>query len=133
MKCPKCEVKLEVMERDGHVGFCCSECSGVLLTERYLSTLNFKPENSANKFYACLVLGLTESTNCKCPTCKKPMYISVYENVELDFCNGCKSVWFDFSELGETLTSFKSPKVGASTYTKSDFFAHASEVILRLF
>jgi Zn-finger nucleic acid-binding protein len=121
------------MERDGHIGFCCSECSGVLLTQRYVSTINFKPESSSEKFYAGLTAGLTEKTNCVCPSCNSNMYVAVHKNVELDFCTHCKSVWFDFNELGETITDFKSGKVGSPTYTKADLASYVSEFLMRLF
>lgn len=116
MKCPKCEIELEIMEREGHIGFCCSNCSGVLLTERYVSTLGFKPEGSILKLYADLEDGVINSSSCKCPSCKNEMHLSLYKNIELDFCSCCKAIWFDFNELNTSLTSQKSPEVGSLAY-----------------
>jgi Zn-finger nucleic acid-binding protein len=127
MQCPKCELKLEVMEREGHIGFCCAKCSGILLTEAYVSTLEFKPEDSAVNFYTTLSSNLVDVSTCRCPACNNKMYIAAYRNVELDFCGECKSVWFDFNELCSALTSHKSNKVGSSTYTKNDIASAVAE------
>jgi Zn-finger nucleic acid-binding protein len=35
-----------------------------------------------------------------CPVCKYAMIVVEYRNIELDYCNNCKGVWFDSGELG---------------------------------
>ena len=40
-----------------------------------------------------------------CPTCKHTMVAVEYHNVELDYCNNCKGVWFDSGELDLLLKS----------------------------
>jgi Zn-finger nucleic acid-binding protein len=34
-----------------------------------------------------------------CPVCKYDMLVVEYHNIELDYCNSCKGVWFDSGEL----------------------------------
>jgi Zn-finger nucleic acid-binding protein len=34
-----------------------------------------------------------------CPVCKYDMLVIEYHNIELDYCNSCKGVWFDSGEL----------------------------------
>ena len=34
-----------------------------------------------------------------CPVCKCDMIVVEYHNIELDYCTGCKGVWFDSGEL----------------------------------
>jgi len=34
-----------------------------------------------------------------CPVCKYDMIVVEYRNIELDYCNNCKGVWFDSGEL----------------------------------
>jgi Zn-finger nucleic acid-binding protein len=34
-----------------------------------------------------------------CPVCKRGMIVIEYQNIELDYCTGCKGVWFDSGEL----------------------------------
>ena len=34
-----------------------------------------------------------------CPVCKSDMIVVEYHNVELDYCNECRGVWFDAGEL----------------------------------
>ena len=34
-----------------------------------------------------------------CPVCKLGMIVVEYQNIELDYCTGCKGVWFDSGEL----------------------------------
>ena len=34
-----------------------------------------------------------------CPACKHDMIVIEYHNIELDYCNNCKGVWFDSGEL----------------------------------
>ena len=40
-----------------------------------------------------------------CPVCKYTMIVVEYHNIELDYCNSCKGVWFDFGELELLLKS----------------------------
>lgn len=34
-----------------------------------------------------------------CPVCKYDMIVVEYHNIELDYCNSCRGVWFDSGEL----------------------------------
>jgi Zn-finger nucleic acid-binding protein len=47
-----------------------------------------------------------------CPACKYDMIVVEYRNIELDYCNNCKGVWFDSGELELLLKSqgLKEPK-----------------------
>jgi len=40
-----------------------------------------------------------------CPVCKHDMLVVEYHNIELDYCNSCKGVWFDSGELDLLLKS----------------------------
>jgi len=40
-----------------------------------------------------------------CPVCKYDMLAVEYHNIELDYCNSCKGVWFDSGELELLLKS----------------------------
>ena len=40
-----------------------------------------------------------------CPVCKYAMVAVEYHNIELDYCNSCKGVWFDSGELELLLRS----------------------------
>ena len=40
-----------------------------------------------------------------CPVCKCQMIVVEYHNIELDYCTGCKGVWFDSGELELLLKS----------------------------
>jgi Zn-finger nucleic acid-binding protein len=40
-----------------------------------------------------------------CPVCKCAMIVVEYHNIELDYCNSCKGVWFDSGELELLLKS----------------------------
>jgi len=41
-----------------------------------------------------------------CPVCKYDMIVVEYHNIELDYCNSCKGVWFDSGELELLLESY---------------------------
>jgi Zn-finger nucleic acid-binding protein len=41
-----------------------------------------------------------------CPVCKYDMIVVEYHNIELDYCNSCKGVWFDYGELELLLKSY---------------------------
>lgn len=130
MNCPKCSVQLEIMEREGHIGFCCAQCSGVLLTERYINTLKYKPDVSIDDFYTDIRSGLTVRSICQCPSCNQAMYITNYNNTELDFCSGCNAIWFDFNELYSAVTKQKSELVGSPVDTKSDIGSVVVELVV---
>jgi len=40
-----------------------------------------------------------------CPVCNYDMIVVEYHNIELDYCNSCKGVWFDSGELELLLES----------------------------
>jgi Zn-finger nucleic acid-binding protein len=40
-----------------------------------------------------------------CPVCRYDMIVVEYHNIELDYCNSCKGVWFDSGELELLLKS----------------------------
>ena len=40
-----------------------------------------------------------------CPVCKYDMIVVEYRNIELDYCNSCRGVWFDSGELELLLKS----------------------------
>ena len=40
-----------------------------------------------------------------CPVCKLNMIVIEYHNIEVDYCNRCKGVWFDSGELELMLKS----------------------------
>ena len=40
-----------------------------------------------------------------CPVCRHDLVVVEYHNIELDYCTGCKGVWFDSGELGLLLES----------------------------
>jgi Zn-finger nucleic acid-binding protein len=42
-----------------------------------------------------------------CPVCKYDMIVVEYQNIELDYCNSCKGVWFDSGELELLLKSYQ--------------------------
>ena len=39
----------------------------------------------------------------RCPDCKQAMIILEYDEVELDFCTGCRGCWLDEGELEQIL------------------------------
>ncbi len=49
-----------------------------------------------------------------CPNCKQVMIVVEYRQIELDYCTGCKGVWFDSGELELLLhsTNLESPELG---------------------
>ena len=40
-----------------------------------------------------------------CPVCKSDMIVVEYRGIELDYCSGCKGVWFDSGEVELLLES----------------------------
>lgn len=47
-----------------------------------------------------------------CPTCKSDMIVVEHEDIELDYCPGCRGVWFDSGELELLLESVGLPGDG---------------------
>ncbi len=41
-----------------------------------------------------------------CPVCRQDMIVVEYHSIELDYCTGCKGVWFDAGELELLLTAY---------------------------
>ena len=40
-----------------------------------------------------------------CPSCKNPMLVVEYQQIEVDYCGSCQGVWFDAGELELMLDS----------------------------
>src|SRR4030043_2173207 len=45
-----------------------------------------------------------------CPACKSEMIVLEYKQIELDYCSGCRGVWFDNAELEPLLHSINLDK-----------------------
>ncbi len=45
-----------------------------------------------------------------CPACKSEMIVLEYKQIELDYCSGCRGVWFDNTELELLLHSINLDK-----------------------
>lgn len=49
----------------------------------------------------------------KCPKCVSPLHEFTIEGVEMDFCDGCKGIWFDKDEIAfmtELRNDFPNPQ-----------------------
>ena len=53
-----------------------------------------------------------------CPVCRKSMLVVEYSEIELDYCDTCKGVWFDSGEL-ELLLESEKPDVFISNILKA--------------
>ncbi len=52
----------------------------------------------------------------KCPTCRVPMYVAEFQQIELDLCGRCEGVWFDRGELSLLLGDARPlPEAAAAT------------------
>lgn len=51
----------------------------------------------------------------KCATCHDPMIVVEHENIELDYCSNCASVWFDSGEIELLLETMGLDATGLET------------------
>ncbi len=96
MKCPKDSTQLMIDHKQGVVGYCCDHCHCVLLTEK--GTLAFK----AN-YETTIIENIFDEQNRSvselfCSCCNEHMFITYVDDIELEICQKCKSVWFDEGE-----------------------------------
>ena len=106
MKCPKCDGDLLLEEAEGHIGKLCSKCEGIFLTEKYQLSLKHTYDFDIEEFRR-LLESCPKSTVYMCPICSRHLKATMISDVELDWCELCKGVYFDKSELKKAITKCK--------------------------
>ena len=105
MNCPKCNNTLTLDEAEWHIGYICARCFGIWLPPNYLESLLYQQPFDVTEFRDSLVQGKVESgKRLICPSCSQPLTTSNTNDVELDWCERCKGVWFDRQELTKLVT-----------------------------
>ena len=107
MNCPKCDGSLNIKEHEGHVGFHCNSCHGILLSKKYLLSLELTYKFSASEFISSLSSQQSCVTAYKCIECTDHLHEITIDGFEIDFCKSCNGVWFDKSELSGLITKNK--------------------------
>jgi len=112
--CPKCWVKMDKREVEifgpNIVIDICPKCNGTWLDPGELKRL-LKDNKLAD--YLSKNVGTKSDSQLICPRCKGLMDIETAEDIEVDVCIKCNSVWLDAGELEslESLEDFKVNKV----------------------
>lgn len=96
MKCPKDKNILTIKYKQGVVGYSCDHCQGVFLTGK--GTQAFKTNYQTAIVESLFEASETYDSPLSCPCCNQCMSTTYIEDIELEICQKCRSVWFDEGE-----------------------------------
>jgi len=100
MNCPKCKNDQTIEFSYACGTYNCPTCSGCWMEYNPLrSYLEERDAIAAEAFQSIWDRRAEKSQNLKCPHDNKPLYIFIHNNVELEFCEQCRGLWFDANEL----------------------------------
>lgn len=102
MKCPRCAETMQIVERDDVRSRICPSCNGAWISDTSLHKLFAREEDTPHIEEALeTILSLDfRDGNLPCPTCLgRRLKTLEVEGVELDYCIGCKGLFFDPGEL----------------------------------
>ncbi|MEA3557666.1 MAG: zf-TFIIB domain-containing protein [Candidatus Thermoplasmatota archaeon] len=97
-KCPRCDVNLHIVERNGEKLDICTECGGVWFDP---SELDFFIGEQSPVELLILITDSLKGEGLKCPECGKRMLSKEVYDVYVDFCEDCKGIWMDKGETAK--------------------------------
>jgi Zn-finger nucleic acid-binding protein len=129
MICPRCNTGLEVRDNDGITSSTCPACSGNWIGAGALATL-FARDRDAPRIEEALeaILDLDfHDSRLQCPRCRgRHLKAIIVDGIELDYCIGCKGLFFDPGELEQVFPSTHRKTAGkdaSATHTLSQFWS----------
>lgn len=135
MKCPRCAGEMEAVENDGIRSSNCPACRGVWIGGASLDKL-FAREIDAPHIEDALDTFMSldfRDGRLPCPACRgRRLNTLEIEGVELDYCIGCKGLFFDPGELEQVFpnTYRGKTKTGADSIAET---ANLFETIVAFF
>lgn len=84
----------------------------------------------------------------KCPKCQDELHVITFEGVDVDFCSGCKGIWFDEDEVAFAMelpedipqladvqkqarqTDYECPRCGSSSMLEEMKFTPVNELLI---
>jgi Zn-finger nucleic acid-binding protein len=112
LKCPRDGRPLDAMGPEAVHGHRCGRCSGVLLFERSFMGRSGHPSGHRLASAAGLAsLRNLPQGGCTCPRDGAAMLLLVYQEVELDVCPACYSVWVDDGEISKIRAKVRQERV----------------------
>ena len=129
MICPRCKTSLEPRETDGITTSTCPTCNGSWIGAAALATLFARDRDAPHieeALEAIFDLDFHDS-RLLCPRCRgRHLKAIMVDGIELDYCIGCKGLFFDQGELEQVFPSTlgkTAAKGGAAKDTLSQFWA----------
>ena len=108
MICPRCKTGLEPRENDGITTSTCPACKGNWIGAAALTTL-FARDRDAPRIEEALeaIFDLDfHDSRLLCPRCRgRHLKAIMVDGIELDYCIGCKGLFFDQGELEQVFPS----------------------------
>jgi Zn-finger nucleic acid-binding protein len=97
MKCPRDQTELTIKSKEGVVGYCCNDCNGIFLKGSGMKAFKLNFETKVLEYSFKNPSNTTSDLHCI--NCNAQMQLSVIDDVEIDICQQCQSVWFDKTEV----------------------------------
>lgn len=86
-----------------------------------LDNISIQDKDLAQKINNILKNNPSTSTVKKCPECDKPFIELPFDNIKIDYCPRCSSLWFDNGELASIVNTSKDIYSGDTKSRKSKF------------
>jgi Zn-finger nucleic acid-binding protein len=108
MKCPRCAETMQIVERDDVRSRVCPSCNGAWISDTSLHKLFAREEDTPHieEMLDTFMSHDFRDGKLPCPACAgRRMQTLEVEGVELDYCTGCKGLFFDPGELERVFPS----------------------------
>jgi len=126
MKCPQCNLDMDLPAASGQPARHCSACSGTWISGRALHDLledGDDPSGIAQTLDSMEDLEFSPSRR-RCPSCAgRNLKAVIIEDTELDFCPSCKGLFFDPGELERVFPGIHELSRGPRRADESGFWA----------
>ena len=135
MKCPRCGQPMDSSESAGIRNSACPACGGTWISGGALHQLFAREEGAPHieeALETILDLDFIDGRR-QCPTCRgKSLKTLDVEDVELDYCIGCKGLFFDPGELERVFPKTYAATTNADLRTRAGMRGFFRTIINRL-
>ncbi|MCD4785435.1 MAG: zf-TFIIB domain-containing protein [Candidatus Eremiobacteraeota bacterium] len=109
MDCPVCILQMDKLKLFEVEIDTCRFCGGLWLDGNELSAFIQKgkiPKRLLTTYCLDDRKKMVKEGERKCPNCRKSLQIVRHRDVDVEYCNGCRGIWFDRGELLKIVKSY---------------------------
>jgi Zn-finger nucleic acid-binding protein len=121
--CPNCSEPLRSEVYRANPYLVCFYCRGAWVPKDALLALNVPIP----------ILQIHRETSRQCPSCRQALWPGTIEEIQVEFCKNCRSIWFDGDELEQVAGRYRSEidwaRVGGDLQSTYEFLGRMATVL----